>query len=44
LYARELSRLFRRLFVEGLWALFADERLLFFGEFRVLSDENKFAN
>ena len=40
---RVLSRLFRRLFVEGLKALFADERLLFFSELNELDDTDTFA-
>ncbi len=40
---RVLSRLFRRLFVEGLRALFEHKRLLFFGEVSELEDANRFA-
>jgi hypothetical protein len=43
LHVRVLSRLFRRLFVEGLRALFEDKRLLFFGEVSELEDANRFA-
>jgi hypothetical protein len=40
---RVLSRLFRRLFVEGLPELFENKRLLFFGEVSELEDAEKFA-
>ena len=40
LHVRVLSSLFRRLFVEGLRTLFADERLLFFGEVSELEGAN----
>jgi hypothetical protein len=40
---RVLSRLFRRLFVEGLRELFEHKRLLFFGEVSELEDTNRFA-
>jgi hypothetical protein len=40
---RVLSRLFRRLFVEGLRALFDNKRLLFFSEVSELEDADKFA-
>jgi hypothetical protein len=43
LHVRVLSRLFRRLFVEGLRALFENKRLLFFGEVNGLEDANTFA-
>jgi hypothetical protein len=43
LHVRVLSRLFRRLFVEGLRALFEQKRLLFFGEVSELEDANRFA-
>jgi hypothetical protein len=40
---RVLSRLFRRLFVEGLRELFEHKRLLFFSEVSELEDADKFA-
>jgi hypothetical protein len=43
LHVRVLSRLFRRLFVEGLRALFKRKRLLFFGEVSELEDADTFA-
>ena len=43
LHVRVLSRLFRRLFVEGLRALFEHKRLLFFGEVSELEDADTFA-
>lgn len=38
-----LSRLFRRLFVEGLRQLFADDALLFYGEMKPLIEPNNFS-
>jgi hypothetical protein len=43
LSVRVLSRLFRRLFLEGLAALKAAGRLAFFGDLSALSDDNAFA-
>jgi hypothetical protein len=43
LHVRALSRLFRRLFVEGLWALHRTGELFFFGDLAGLSEPQAFA-